>query len=77
MSLRMSYIFSLHPVRCKIVWIINFYNKFKKKTEYLGCEISNENEMITKTNKMFSSTGNSKQHNKTNFDPESFKNESI
>ena len=45
-----------------------------EKTEYLGCEISHENEMITKTSKMFSSTGNSKQQFETNFGAGMFKN---
>jgi len=65
--------FSFHPVRCKIL-VDNTLLQQIEKTEYLGCEISHENEMITKTSKMFSSTGNSKQQFETNFGAGMFKN---
>ena len=47
-----------------------------KNFEYLGCEISYENEEMhsTKLPKFCSNTGNSKQHNETNFGPQMFKN---
>ena len=45
----MLYIFSLHPVRCKIV-VDNKLLQQIKKFKYLGYEISYENEIIFNKN---------------------------
>jgi deoxyribose-phosphate aldolase len=64
------------PVRCKII-VDNKYLQQLKNCKYRGCEISYEHEKdIKKTSKIWSNTGNYKQHTQKTFGPETFKNRS-